>query len=144
MTETEEIKEIEELEEIEEIEATEAEAPVEEWTLDDLVALTDEVQQGKFEYRGKLFKYHFCELVEKEEPKFKALSDKASEDQKMAYYTEIGGKRVWAMIEKANEKDPEGPCVEHAQWELLPTTLRYSIANEIMGTTAEVKENFQA
>ena len=130
MTEIEETKEIEEKTEIE------------EWTLDDLVALTDEVQQAELEFRGKLFKYHFCELVEKEEPKFKSISDGATEEQKMAYYTEIGSKRVWAMLDKANDKDPEGPCLEKAQWDLLPTTLRYQIANEIMGTTQEVKENF--
>jgi len=134
MTETEEIKEIEE---------TEAIAPVEEWTLDDLVALTDEVQQGEVDFRGKIFKYQFCELVEKEEPKFKSLSDSANEEQKMAYYTEIGSKRVWAMLEKANEKNPEGPVLEKTHWDLLPTTLRYAVANEIMGTTQDVKENFQ-
>ena len=133
MTEKEEIKEIEE---------TEAIAPVEEWTLDDLVALTDEVQLGELEFRGKVFKYHFCELIEKEEPKFKPLAETASEDEKMAYYTEIGGKRGWAMLEKANTKNPEGPALEKAQWDLLPTTLRYQVANEIMGSTQEVKENF--
>ena len=132
MTEKEEIKE-----------ETEAIAPVEEWTLEDLVALTDEVQQGELDFRGKVFKYHFCELVEKEEPKFKPLSETASEEEKMAYYTKIGGQRVWSMLEKANDKDPEGPCIEKAKWELLPTTLRYSVANDIMGTTQEVKENFQ-
>lgn len=129
MTETEE-KETEKIE-------------IEEWTLEDLVSLTNEVQKGTIDYRGKVFKYHFCELVEKEEPKFKALPETANEEQKMTYYTEIGGKRVWAMLEKANEKDPEGPCIEKSQWALLPTTLRYSVANEIMGTTTDVKENFQ-
>jgi len=134
MTETEETKEIEN---------TEAVAPVEEWTLAELVALTDEVQTGELEFRGKVFKYHFCELVEKEEPKFKPLSDRASDEQKTAYYTEIGAKRIWAMIDKANEKNPEGPVIEKDNWELLPTTLRYQVANDIMGTTQEVKENFQ-
>tara|TARA_Y100000034_G_C6512965_1_gene220484 strand:- start:41 stop:436 length:396 start_codon:yes stop_codon:yes gene_type:complete len=128
-------------EEIKEIEETET---VEEWTLDDLVALTDEVQQGEVDFRGKVFKYQFCELVEKEEPKFKPLNDSASEEQKMAYYSEIGSKRVWAMIEKASVKNPDGPVLEKSQWDLLPTTLRYSVANEIMGTTQDVKENFQA
>ena len=128
-------------EEIKEIEETET---VEEWTLDDLVALTDEVQQGEVDFRGKVFKYQFCELVEKEEPKFKPLKDSASEEQKMAYYSEIGSKRVWAMIEKASVKNPDGPVLEKSQWDLLPTTLRYSVANEIMGTTQDVKENFQA
>jgi len=132
----------EEKEEIKETEETEAKAPVEEWTLDDLVALTDEVQQGEVDFRDKIFKYQFCELVEKEEPKFKAMPDVATEEQKMAYYTEIGSKRVWAMLEKANQKNPEGPVMEKAQWDLLPTTLRFSVANEIMGITQDVKENF--
>ena len=131
MTEKEETKEIEEIE-------------IEEWTLDDLVALTDEVQLGEIEFRGKLFKYHFCELIEKEEPKFKSLPDSATEEQTMAYYTEIGSKRVWAMVAKANEKNPEGPALDKSQWDLLPTTLRYQVANNIMGTVQEVKENFQA
>ena len=135
MTEKEELKEKEE--------ETEAIAPVAEWTLEDLVALTDEVQQDSLEFRGKLFKFHFCELVEKEEPKFAPLPDTASEEEKMAYYADIGGKRVFAMIDKANQKDTEGPVVEKAQWDLLPTTLRFQIANAIMGTTQEVKENFQ-
>ena len=116
---------------------------MDEWTLDDLVALTDEVQQAELEFRGKIFKYHFCELVEKEEPKFKSLSEGASEEEKMAYYSDIGAKRVWAMLDKANVKDPDGPVLDKTQWDLLPTTLRYSIANDIMGTTSEVKENFQ-
>ena len=68
-------------EEINEKENTEAVAPVEDWTLDDLVALTDEVQQGAIDFRGKLFKYQFCELVEKEEPKFKPLDERASEEK---------------------------------------------------------------
>ena len=41
-------------EEIKEIET------MDEWTLDDLVALTDEVQQAELTFRGKLFKFHFC------------------------------------------------------------------------------------
>ena len=127
-------------EEIKEIEETET---VEEWTLDDLVALTDEVQQGEVDFRGKVFIYQFCELVEKEEPKFKPLKDSASEEQKMAYYSEIGSKRVWAMLEKASVKNPDGPSLDKGQWDLLPTTLRYQVANEIMGTTQDVKENFQ-
>ena len=75
-------------EKTEEIEATES------WTMDDLVALTDEVQIGEVEFRGKVVEYQFCELVEKEEPKFRALSDRASEDEKMAHYTEIGSKSL--------------------------------------------------
>tara|TARA_R100000988_G_C3865039_1_gene101096 strand:- start:129 stop:518 length:390 start_codon:yes stop_codon:yes gene_type:complete len=113
------------------------------WTMDDLVALTDEVQSNTIEFRGKVVEYQFCELIESEEPKFKPLSDRASEEEKMAYYTDIGAKRILAMLEKANEKNPEGPCITGDHWGLLPTTLRYQISNDIMGIEQESRENFQ-
>ena len=118
------------------------EETTEMWSMDDLIALTDEVQQGEVEFRGKLVKYQFCELVEKEEPKFKPVPDTASEEQKMAMYTEIGSKRILRMLEKANEKNPEGPSITKEHWGLLPTTLRYQISNEIMGVEQESRENF--
>ena len=37
----------------EEIKTEEIEVSTEMWTMDDLVALTDEVQEGEIEYRGK-------------------------------------------------------------------------------------------
>jgi len=120
----------------------EEEKSMDTWTMEDLVALTDEVQEGEIEFRGKLLKYQFCELVEKEEPKFRPLSDRASEEEKMAYYTEIGGNRILAMLEKANEKNPDGPIVAKDNWQLLPTTLRYQISNQIMGIEQESRENF--
>ena len=46
------------------------------------------------------------------------------------------------MIAKADEKNPDGPCVTEDQWKLLPTTLRYQITNKILGIESEVKENF--
>ena len=107
-----------------------------------LVALTDEVQEGEINFRDKVVKFQFCELVEKEEPKFRPLSDRASEEEKMAYYTEIGGNRILAMLEKANEKNPDGPSIDKEHWPLLPTTLRYNISNEIMGIEQESRENF--
>ena len=112
------------------------------WTMDDLVSLTDEIQVSKIEFRGKDVEYQFCELVEKEEPKFKPLSDRASEEEKIAYYTDIGARRILAMLEKANDKNPEGPCISEEHWGLLPTTLRYGISNEIMGIEQESRENF--
>ena len=112
------------------------------WTMDDLVALTDEVQEGEIEFRGKVVNYQFCELIESEEPKFKPVSDRASEEEKMAYYTDIGSKRILAMLEKANEKNPDGPQITKAHWGLLPTTLRYQISNDIMGIEQESRENF--
>lgn len=113
------------------------------WTMDDFVALTDEVQKGEIEFRGKVVKYQFCELIEKEEPKFKPVSDRASEEEKMAYYTDIGAKRILAMLEKANEKNPDGDQITKDHWSLLPTTLRYQISNDIMGIEQESRENFQ-
>ena len=118
------------------------EVKAEMWTMEDLVALTDEVQEGEINFRDKVVKFQFCELVEKEEPKFRPLSDRASEEEKMAYYTEIGGNRILAMLEKANEKNPDGPSIEREHWPLLPTTLRYNISNEIMGIEQESRENF--
>lgn len=120
----------------------EEEETTEMWSMDDLIALTDEVQQAETDFRGKSVKYQFCELVEKEEPKFKPVADTASEEDKMAMYTELGGKRILAMLEKANEKNPDGPCITKDHWGLLPTTLRYQISNEIMGVEQESRENF--
>ena len=112
------------------------------WSMDDLIALTDEVQEEELEYRGKLVKFQFCELTEAEEPKFKNLGPNTSEDDKMAMYQELGSQRCLKMIEKANEKNPEGPCLTKEHWLGLPTTLRYQIANKIMGGEGAVKENF--
>jgi hypothetical protein len=120
----------------------EEEETTEMWSMDDLIALTDEVQQAETNFRGKTVKYQFCELVEKEEPKFKPVADTASEEEKMAMYTELGGKRILSMLEKANEKKPDGPCITKDHWGLLPTTLRYQISNEIMGVEQESRENF--
>tara|TARA_Y100000310_G_scaffold3922_1_gene4809 strand:- start:1483 stop:1866 length:384 start_codon:yes stop_codon:yes gene_type:complete len=118
------------------------EVKAEMWTMEDLVALTDEVQEAEIKFREKNVKFQFCELVEKEEPKFRPISDRASEEEKMAYYTEIGGNRILAMLEKANEKNPDGACIDKENWALLPTTLRYQISNEIMGIEQESRENF--
>ena len=123
-------------------EIQEEEITTEMWSMDDLIALTDEVQQATVNFRGKMVKYQFCELVEKEEPKFKPVPDSASEEQKMAMYTELGGKRILAMIEKANEKNPDGLCITPVEWVLLPTTLRYAISNKIMGIESETRESF--
>jgi hypothetical protein len=125
-----------------EVKGTNTDLEAEMWTMEDLVALTDEVQAGEIEFRGKVLNFQFCELVEKEEPKFRPLSDRASEEEKMAYYTEIGGNRILAMLEKANEKAPDGPAISKDNWKLLPTTLRYQISNQIMGVEQESRENF--
>ena len=115
---------------------------IELWSMKDLMALTDEVQVEKIEYREKLVKFQFCELTESEEPKFKNLGPNASEDKKMAMYQELGSERCLLMLLKANEKVPEGPCISEVHWNGMPTTLRYQIANKIMGIEGAVKENF--
>lgn len=111
------------------------------WSMDELVALTDEVQISEVLFREKVVEFQFCELVEKEEPKIKS-QDGMSEDEKMGYFQELGSQRVFKMIVKANEKNPDGPCISEEQWKLLPTTLRYQITNKILGVESEVKENF--
>ena len=111
------------------------------WSMDELVALTDEVQISEIIFREKVVEFQFCELVEKEEPKIKS-QDGMSEDEKMGYFQEIGSARVFKMIEKAAEKNPDGPCISEDQWKLLPTTLRNQITNNILGVESEVKENF--
>ena len=112
------------------------------WTIEDLVALTDVVQTKTTQFRGKDFSFQFCELVEKEEPKFALRDDFKSEAEKMEYYSKIGSERVLAMIEKANKKEPEGKTVDSESWSMLPTTLRYQISNDIMGVESEIKEDF--
>jgi hypothetical protein len=113
----------------------------ESWSMEELVALTDEVQISEVIFRDKLVEFQFCELIEKEEPKLKS-QDTMSEDEKMGYYQELGSARVFRMIEKAAEKNPDGPCISQEQWTLLPTTLRYQITNKILGVEQEVKANF--
>ena len=112
------------------------------WFMDDLVSLTDEVQETFVLFRDKEVHFQFSELVEKEEPKFKPISDRASDDEKMAFYSEVGSKRILAMLTKANERNPEGPLITKEHWEQLPTTLRYQISNKIMGIEQESRENF--
>ena len=113
------------------------------WSIDELVALTDDVQQQEVEYKGKLFTFQYCELTESEEPKFGRIGDELSEEAKFDLYAKLGSKRVLGMILKANDKNPDGATVNKDSWPKLPTTLRYLISNEIMGVQGEAAENFQ-
>jgi len=112
------------------------------WTIEDLVSLTDTVQEGSVDYRGKKFLFQFCELTEEEEPKnvFDKVFD--SEEEKLAFYQEIGNERVSKMIGKANEKNPDGEVLNPENWAKLPTTLRYQISNKILGVEQATSENF--
>jgi hypothetical protein len=120
----------------------EKEETTENWTLEELTSMTDEVQQDAVLFKEKNLAYQYCELTAAEEPSFGALEAGASEEQKMEYYTKIGSERILTMLEKANEKNPEGPCISKETWELLPTTLRYSISNQVMGVKEDVAANF--
>ena len=111
--------------------------------MDELMALTDEVQIAEVGFRGGIVEFQFCELTEKEEPKITMLPDDAPEEDKMGVYQEIGSQRVYKMIEKANVKNPDGPVVTAEQWSGLPTTLRYAITNEILGAEQESQDDFR-
>ena len=114
----------------------------ETWSMEDLMNLTDEVQQDELVFRGKALTFQYCELTESEEPKMKGLNDAMSEEEKMEFYQKIGSDRCLKMIEKANDKNPDGATLSGEVWSSLPTTLRYQIANKILGVEGEVKENF--
>ena len=112
------------------------------WTIDELVSLTDTVQEGSVNYRGKKFLFQFCELTEAEEPKniFDKVFD--SDEEKLSFYQKIGTERVLKMISKANEKNPDGVVLDEENSAQLPTTLRYQISNKILGVEQEASENF--
>jgi len=113
------------------------------WSMDDLVALTDEVQISEVVFRGGVVEFQFCELTEKEEPNILGMADDLPEEEKMGIYQEIGSERVMKMIEKANGKNPEGPIIKSDVWKLLPTTLRYGITNKILGAEEVVVDSFR-
>ena len=112
------------------------------WSIEELVALTDEVQKGNCEYRGKDFNYQYCELTESEEPKTLPLSDSASDDEKADWYTKVGSERIVMMIEKANNKDPKATTITGDNWAKLPVTLRYNVMSDILNISTEVTGNF--
>lgn len=111
---------------------------VEMWSMDDLIALTDEVQSEDLDYKGKSITIQWCELVESEEPKMIIPNDDQSEEDKNAYYSELANKKVLRMIEKANGKNPDGAFINEEMWGKLPTSLKYKVSAKVMGTETEV------
>ena len=111
---------------------------VEMWSMDDLIALTDEVQSEDLNYKGKSIAIQWCELVESEEPKMMIPDDEQSEEDKNAYYSELANKKIIRMIEKANGKNPDGAFINAEMWVKLPTSLKYRISAKVMGTDTEV------
>ena len=112
-------------------------AEKEVWSMEDLLSLTDEVQTEEMEYKGKIISLQWCELVESEEPKMAMPSDDAPEEEKNTYYQAIANEKIVKMIEKANEKNPDGAFVTGDVWSKLPTTLKYKMSAKVMGTETE-------
>jgi hypothetical protein len=111
------------------------------WTIDELKALTNEVQTEDLDYKGKSLTVQWCELTEAEEPKMAIPDDNLPEEDKTKLYTQIGSAKVIAMIEKANGLNPDGTTVDKESWELLPSTLRYNISNVVLGA-GDTKKDF--
>ena len=111
------------------------------WSMDDLIGLTDKVQTEEIEYRKKTMAFQFCELAEKEEPKMSKNKFKNDEEQN-EYFQKLGSDRVIKLIEKDNYKNPECTTLTKEHWELLPTTLKYTIANKVIGLESNQAENF--
>ena len=119
----------------------EVENKKEMWSMDDLISLTQEIQTTDLLFKNKTVSVQYCELVEKEEPSI-SVSESLSQEEQDAYYMEVGVGRVKAMLDKANNMNPEGATVTSENWGKLPSTLRFMIANEIMGIETDVSENF--
>ena len=46
------------------------------------------------------------------------------------------------MINKANDKNPDGVTITDDNWDKLPVTLRYNVMSDIMNISTEVTGNF--
>ena len=104
------------------------------WSIEELVALTDEVQKKETEYNGKKLVFQYCELTEAEEPKLVLPAAGASKEEENEAYKEIGQARILAMIVKANNKNPEGASITEENWPKIPSTVRWGISNSILGS----------
>ena len=112
------------------------------WTIEELIESTEEVQKASVKYRGKDFNFQYCELTEKEEPNLKALPKTATEQEQQDWATETGTERILAMIQKANDKNPDKATITSDNWSDIPLTLRYQITSEILSYQQEATENF--
>jgi len=106
------------------------------WSMDELLSITETVQEAEIEYGQKSLKIQWCELAESEEPKMVLPDDDMSEEDKTKLYVQMASDRVLLMISKANDKNPDGKVIstEPEVWGQLPTNLRYTIQNKILGS----------
>jgi hypothetical protein len=109
------------------------------WTIDELTSLTTTVQSAEIEYQGKILPVQWCELTESEEPKMSMAPEGVDENQ---HYAEIASERMLAMINKANNLNPDAKTLDESSWKLLPTTLRWSITNTVMQTKDSNQTDF--
>tara|TARA_R100000008_G_scaffold48179_1_gene28594 strand:- start:1610 stop:1993 length:384 start_codon:yes stop_codon:yes gene_type:complete len=123
-------------------EIKEEEKEQEVWSMEDLTGLTEKVLSESIEFRGKMLDIQYSELTENEEPKMNKLKFK-NEAEQNEYYQKIGTERVLKMILKANEKSPDNATITEENWNQLPTTLKYTIANKVIGMEQETAVNFR-
>ena len=114
----------------------------EKWSIEELIALVEEVQSGEITYLNKVFPFQWCELTEAEEPKVSFLSPTATDAKKAEWYSKVGNERIVAMLEKANAKNPDGASVTSKTWHKLPATLRYSMTSHILNVKEGTEANF--
>ena len=110
------------------------------WNIDELVALTDEVQTSEVDYNEKKLKFQYCELTEGEEPKLDLPPADASEEEQNKAYQKIGQARILAMIEKANTKNPKEATVTAENWDKLPSTIRWGLSQAVLGGGANFRQ----
>tara|TARA_R100000278_G_C5447820_1_gene156179 strand:+ start:669 stop:1028 length:360 start_codon:yes stop_codon:yes gene_type:complete len=106
------------------------------WSIEELVELTDKVQEDEIEYKGKSLKFQWCELAESEEPKMVVVDDSMSEDEKNQKYMDMGRERTASMMKKADEKNPDGPSLVSV-WNKIPASIKYQVTNKMMGVTSD-------
>ena len=104
------------------------------WSMEELLSITETVQEAEIEYGEKSLKIQWCELTESEEPKMVLPNEDMPEEEKTKLYVQMASDRVTQMITKANDKNSEDAVVSVEHWEKLPTNLRYSIQNKILGS----------
>ena len=99
------------------------------WSMDELLSLTEKVQEVEVEYGEKFLKIQWCELTEAEEPKMVMPDESLPEEEKTKIYVDMAADRVKAMMSKAMDKNPEGSVINIDDWDKLPEEVKQIIAN---------------
>tara|TARA_R110000744_G_C19085067_1_gene531727 strand:- start:194 stop:616 length:423 start_codon:yes stop_codon:yes gene_type:complete len=108
------------------------------WTIDELVAMTETVQNAEIEYAGKVLPVQWCELTESEEPKMAVPDEDTPAEDVSEYYKALAQERVGKMLAKGNKLNPESITITEDSWVKLPTTIRWAISAKILsGDTAQ-------